>query len=126
MGAYGGVSAGWVELNRDYGSSVKNGNWKYSYPPCNQGSPPAGYECDEDPYLASTQGGGNVQPQPSLQYINGPQNGLEGTRLGQFYSSVPSATNVGIPGCNMAIGQSFLVIPVPYDNDVNTTWACNT
>lgn len=50
---------------------------------------------------------------------------LEGTRLNQFYSAVANATNVGIPGCNIAQGQEYLVDPIPYDMNVNTTWACN-
>ncbi len=101
-----------MQLNRDV--SGKDTTWKYNYAPCNQGNAPAGFDCDEYPYLSATQGGGAAQPIPNLQYVDSTQNRLAGTRLNQFYTA-----------CNLPAGSNtaFLVVPLPYDLNVNTGWA---
>jgi hypothetical protein len=120
--AYGGINPTWVLLSRDV--TGKPGTWKYSLPPCNSGLPQPGAQCDEYPFLSTQQGGGGVSPQPNLQYISGAQNGLQGTRLGQFYSAA-TPTSQGINGCNITYGTQFLAIPVANYLDTYTTWGCN-
>jgi hypothetical protein len=119
--AYGGVKPAWAQLSRDV--SGKDGTWKNTLQPCNSDTPPEA-QCDEYPFLSSQQGGGSAIPQPNLQYILGTQNGLQGTRLSQFYSAA-TPTSLGMNGCNITYGTSFLAIPVPTFATLNTTWACN-
>jgi hypothetical protein len=119
--AYGGVDPEWARLTRDV--SGKDGTWKDTLQPCSSATPPDA-QCDEYPFLSSQQGGGTANPQPNLQYILGTQNGLQGTRLSQFYSAA-TPTSLGMNGCSITTGTSFLAIPVPTFAGLNTTWACN-
>lgn len=102
----------WIQLNRKLGG---NGSptWKDSDPTCVNKA--AGQNCDEYPFLSTTQGGGQATPRPSLKAIDGPQNQLQGTRLGQFYDV-----------CGVADGDEFLAIPVPPTaSTVPTLAMCN-
>ncbi len=89
----------WVELNFKSGGNGPRG-WNDSDPICQ--AKLTGQNCDEYPFLSTQQGGGTARPRPSLKVIDGLQNSLQGTRLGQFY-------NV----CAIQDGDAFLAVPVP-------------
>ena len=89
----------WIELNRKLGGN-SSPNWKDTDPICV--AKVVGQNCDEYPFLSTTQGGGQVTPRPSLKAIDGVQNQLQGTKLGQFYGA-----------CGVADGDEFLAIPIP-------------
>jgi len=101
----------WIGLNRKLGPN--DGTWKNSDPICQ--AKLTGQHCDEYPFLSSQQGGGAATPRPSLKAIDGTQNSLQGTRLGQFYSV-----------CAVQDGDAFLVVPVPpFAPTVPTLAMCN-
>ncbi len=88
----------WVALNRKY--PANDNSWKNSDPICQAKLP--GQNCDEYPFASTQQGGGAAVPRPSLKAIDGPQNQLQGSKLGSFYS-----------GCSIQVGDPFLAVPVP-------------
>lgn len=97
---------GWVKLNRDISGKPKT--WKTTR--CNKlPEPPSDtlpsgtFDCDEYPYLSTTQGGRGASPAPHLKRIDSGQNQLQGSRLNSFYE------NCGLePGSEKA----FLVVPL--------------
>jgi hypothetical protein len=108
------VNPGWVQLN--YRPAVENPtprSWKDSRWPCS--SPrPEGDQCDEYPFYASLQGGGAATPLPNLKYINGAQNGWQGTMYSSFLST-----------CQIADGEPFLAIPLPSALRTDSMSVCN-
>lgn len=88
----------WVALNRKY--PANDNSWKNSDPICQ--AKLTGQNCDEYPFASTQQGGGAAVPRPSLMAIDGPQNQLQGSKLGSFYS-----------GCAIQDGDPFLAVPVP-------------
>lgn len=93
-----------MKLNRDI--SGKSDSWKRSR--CNVLPPPAdppsgNDDCDEYPFLSTTQGGREARPAPHLKKIDRGDNQLQGSRLNSFYG------NCGLePGSN----KPFLVVPL--------------
>jgi hypothetical protein len=107
------VNPAWVELNyRPASDNPSSPSWKNSVAPCNTTTPP-GDNCDEYPFFASLQGGGQASPLPNLKYIDGAQNQLQGSRYSAFLSA-----------CAVAPGAPFLVIPLPAGVAVNTLSIC--
>lgn len=120
----------WVKLNYEYGAGkerYQNRNWYRSVSPCDVRTIPAGQQCDEYPFWASEQGGDPaLVPPPHLRFIDSTDNQYQGSRFGSFVTSC--GLRSGPPpesGGNARGGDVFLMIPVPPDLDIPTTWLCN-
>lgn len=94
----------WAKLNYESGSG-KSRTWLTSDLRC-AGQVGPDTQCDEYPFLASEQGGQGGSP--SLRPILAADNGLQGTRYGNFVTSCRLA---GPPAQDP--GDPFLVIPIP-------------
>lgn len=120
----------WVKLNYEYGAGkerYQNRDWYKSVSPCDVRTTPAGQQCDEYPFWASEQGGAaDLVPPPHLRFIDRTDNGYQGSRFGNFVTSC--GLRSGPPpesGGNARGGDVFLMIPVPPDLGIPTTWLCN-
>ncbi len=112
------MNPAWVLLDRDVPNKSGSG-WYANTPPCD-GSP-EGRHCDEYPFFSTTQGG----PGANLKYVDPTDNIVQGRRLRGFYDDTDNPAVGGLHGCNVAVGNPFLAIPLPDGINVNTTWACN-
>jgi len=106
----------WVGLNYQPRSEKRQyEGWQNDEPECPRGSRPPGQQCDEYPFFATAQGGPLAPLRPDLEFLDGAQNGLQGTRYGQFLSS-----------CSIASGDRFLGVPLPSELGLPTqTKICN-
>ncbi|HXE44087.1 MAG TPA: hypothetical protein VN635_02705 [Conexibacter sp.] len=115
----------WAMLNYE-ASRAKNGSrsWYDSVAPCNSDGD-AGQQCDEYPFWASEQGGPLAPITPSLRYIDGDDNVLQGSRYGSFVQSCGLRTGTPQEGANAVGGTAFLVVPLPSALGIPSTWLCN-
>jgi hypothetical protein len=115
----------WVKLNYE-ASGAKNGrrSWYESVAPCNRAGD-AGQQCDEFPFWASEQGGPLAPITPSLKYIDGDDNVLQGSRYGAFVTSCGLRTGTPQESANAVGGTAFLVVPIPSSAGIPSTWLCN-
>jgi hypothetical protein len=111
------VNPGWVMLSyRPASQNPSYPGWKNNLWPCTQKQP--GQNCDEFPFYATQQGGGQADPLPNLEPIDGPQNQQQGS----FYSAFLS--NCGI--LSGSTPPQFLVVPVLPQSSIPTlTNVCN-
>jgi hypothetical protein len=109
-----GVWPSWLSLNyRPAADAPGPRDWYAGQGNCS--SPAAGQSCDEYPFFATEQGGGDATPTPSLKLIDSGDNSLQGLRYGNFLTN-----------CRMASGDSFLAVPVPPSVGIPTqTKLCN-
>jgi hypothetical protein len=120
----------WAKLNYEYGrgkEAYQSRGWYTRVSPCDIRDPPEGQQCDEYPFWASEQGGDPaLVPPPHLRFIDRTDNGYQGSRFGSFVTSC--GLRSGPPpegGGNARGGDVFLMIPVPPDLGIPTTWLCN-
>jgi hypothetical protein len=111
----------WVKLNYEASGAKANRDWYQSQPACRVDHD-ADEQCDEYPFFASEQGGPLALASPSLKYIDGDDNVLQGGRYGNFVTSCALRTGTPQEGANAVGGTAFLVVPVP---GVPTTYLCN-
>jgi hypothetical protein len=105
---------GWVQLNyRPAAENPSSRSWYASDPVCAAAT--SGQNCDEYPFFATEQGGGNALPRPSLKAIDGVQN----QQQGRLYSSF-------LATCGVQSGDKFLAVPLPETQPALPTLAiCN-
>jgi hypothetical protein len=115
----------WVKLNYE-ASGAKNGNreWYRAVAPCDVRGD-EGQACDEFPYWASEQGGPLAPITPSLKYIDARDNTLQGGRYGNFITACGLRTGTPQQGANAVGGTAFLVVPIPSDVGIPSTYLCN-
>jgi hypothetical protein len=114
------TSPDWVQLNyRPAPQTPGSPSWKRNLWPCTQTQ--SSQNCDEYPFYASLQGGGQANPLPNLEPIDGPQNQLQGSL---YYNAF------AVP-CGLVAGQAaggpapFLAVPLPDGINLNTMAVCN-
>ena len=106
----------WVQLNYESAAAKERKKesraWYTEFGGC-PGTPEAGDQCDEYPFFASAEGGPPSvgKPMPSLEYVNGTQNELEGSQYSGFLAA-----------CRVEEGGAFLVVPQP---ELPTSRLCN-
>jgi hypothetical protein len=106
----------WVRL--DYRPGAENpsySGWQRTQPECVS---EAGKQCDEYPFFASAQGGGQAAPRPHLKMINKEHNEQEGRN----YNSFLAACGLYAAPAN---DREFLVIPMPSGSGLPTLNVCN-
>jgi beta-lactam-binding protein with PASTA domain len=111
----------WVQLNYESRKAKKekgeSREWYVGRGGCS-GVAPEGEACDEYPYFASEQGGPGKLEEPSLEYIDGDDNTLEGGFYGGFIRSCKMAER-------SATDYRFLVVPMRPSLGIPTTSLCN-
>lgn len=103
----------WAMLHYEEASSkLGSRTWYESQPACQ--NPEPGQQCDEFPFWATLEGGGDADPLPSLQLIDGEDNERQGGLYGAFVAK-----------CRLQTGHTFLSVPLPPATGIPTTSLCN-
>jgi hypothetical protein len=107
----------WIRLNYEK-ASVKEANgeshgWYNSVGGC-PGEQPVGTQCDEYPLFSTEQGGPGKPTQPSVEWVNGPENELQGTRYSTFLGA-----------CEVTEHGAFIGLPLPAGSGIPSTPLCN-
>ena len=118
----------WAQLTyvsrTDRAASGLSPEWARNQPECaGQTVRGSGKECDEYPFYASAQSG----PGANLKPLDALQNRRAGSRSSVFIRACKlTSGGPGDQASQIAIGSSFLVIPMTFQDAPSTLWACGS